>query len=61
MAFTYLPDENADIFAAALLMSYCNFSSQIFSSIVMTTLYASSNRFIQKRKALSDGKVESMT
>ena len=50
------PDDNADIFATTLLMLYYNFSAQTFSSIVMTTLYTSSNRFFGTHKALSDGR-----
>ena len=34
-----LPDENADIFAASLLMSYCSFSAKILLSIAMISFY----------------------
>ena len=34
-----LPDDNADIFAASLLISYYSFSSPILSLIAMTSLY----------------------
>ena len=40
--------------AAAVLMSYCNFSSLIFSSLFMTTCYTSSNTLFRKRKELFD-------
>ena len=42
-------DDNADIFAASLLISYCNFSSLIISSIVMISFYILSKRFFLKR------------
>ena len=52
---------NADTVATSLLMPCSDFVSLILSSRVMITLYASSNRFFQKREALSDGRVLSMT
>ena len=55
-----LPDDNRDIFAAALLMSYYNFSSPTFSSIAVTSLYISSNTFSWKHKALSTWRVVTM-
>ena len=45
-----LPDDNTDIFAAVVLMSYCNCSFSKFSSIFMINF-----------NALSDEKVESLT
>lgn len=48
--------DNPDIFAVALLKSYCNFSYLIFSPVDMITLYISSNRFFQKRDGLCGGK-----
>ena len=56
-----LPDNNADIFAASLLISYCSFSSLIFSSIVMINFYLVSKRFFLKREELSDARVVSIT
>ena len=56
-----LPDNNADILAATLLMSCCNFWSLILSSMVMISLYPSSNRFSQKHNGLFNGRVVSMT
>ena len=56
-----LYDNNADIFAAAQLISYYNFSSMILSSIVMITLYISSNRFFPRRNGISNGRVVSST
>ena len=56
-----LPDDNADIFAASLLISYCSFSSLILSSIVIISFYILSERFFLKRKGLSDAKVASIT
>ena len=55
----FLPDDNADIFAAALLMSCCNFSS--LSLIAMIFPYTDSNRSFRKRNGLPDRKVVSMT
>ena len=56
-----LPGDNADIFAAFLLISYCNFSSLILSSVVMTNFYIVSKRFFLKRGALFDERVVSIT
>ena len=50
-----LLDYNADIFAASLLISYCNFSYLIFSSIVMISFYILYKRFFLKHEQLSDG------
>ena len=49
------------MFAAALSISYHNFSSLNFDQSFMTTVHTSSNRFFQKRKALSDERVVSKT
>ena len=49
-----LHDDNADIFATSLLISYCSFSSQILSSIVIITFHILSKRLCLKRKILSD-------
>ena len=54
-------DDKADIFAASLVISYCNFSSQILSSIVMISFYIVSKRFTLKREGLSDVRVTSIT
>ena len=55
------PDDNADIFDASLLISYCNFSSLIFLLIVMTSFSILSTRFFLKRKGLSEARVVSIT
>ena len=55
--FINFSDDNADIFAASLLISYCNFSSLILSSIFMISFYTLSKRFSLKRKELSDERV----
>ena len=56
-----LPDDNADIFVAPLLISYCSLSSLILLSIVMISFHILSKRFILKRKGLSDARVASIT
>ena len=56
-----LPDYNADVFAASLLILYCCSPSQTLSSIVMINFYIVSKRFFLKRKELSDGRVVSKT
>ena len=48
-------------FADPLLISYCNFSSLILSSVVMIRFYILFERFSLKRKRLSDAKVVSIT
>ena len=53
-----LPDNNADFFAASLLMSYCSFPSLILS---LKTFYIFSKRFFLKRKALSNARVVSIS
>ena len=45
-------DDNADIFAASLLMAYFR-----FLSVVMTSFYILSKRLCLKRKGLSDARV----
>ena len=52
-----LPDDDAYIFAAFLLIPYCSFSSLILSSIVMISFYILSKRFFLKREELSDARV----
>ena len=47
--------------AAPLLISYCNFSSLILSSIIMIRFYILFERFSLNRKKLSDAKVVSIT
>ena len=62
--YSYLsifPDDNADIFAASLLVLHYNFSSLILSSIVMISFYTLSTRFSLKHKGLSDARVASIT
>ena len=58
--YSYLsifPDDNADIFAASLLISYCSFSSLILSSVMMISFYILSKKFFPKREGLSDARV----
>ena len=54
-------DDNADIFAASLLISYCSFLSLILSSIVPISFYIPSTRFFPKRNGLFDARVASIT
>ena len=64
VTYSYLstfPCDNADIFAASLLISYCSFSPLILSSIVMIGFYILSKRFFMKREGLSDARVGSIT
>ena len=56
-----LPDDNADILAASLLISNCSFSSLILSSIVMVSVHIPSERLLLKGKRLSDAKEVSIT
>ena len=56
-----LPDENADIFAASLLILYCTFSFLFLSSVVMIIVYILTKIFILKREELSDARVVSIT
>ena len=55
------PDDNADIFAALRLISYCSFSSLILSSIAMISFYIFSKRLFLKHEGLSDARVASIT
>ena len=62
--YSYLlnfPDDNADIFAASLLMLYCNLSSIVLPSMVTINFYTPSKRFFLKRQELSDARVVSIT
>lgn len=59
--YSYLSDDDADIFAVTLVRSYCNFPFLIISSMIMTVLRTSYNRFFRKRNGLYDGRVVSMT
>ena len=61
MRWPIFPDDNADIFAASLLMSYCSFPSLVLSSVVMISFYILSKRFFLKRKVLSNARVASIT
>ena len=56
-AFSNREYDKADIFDAFLLISYCNCSSLILSSIVMISFYIISERFFLKCKRLSDARV----
>ena len=53
-------DDNADIFAASLLISYYSFSSLILPSIVMISFHIVSKRFFLKVEGLSDARVASI-
>ena len=59
--FTIFLENNADIFYASLLISYCSFSSLIFSLIVMISFYILSKRFFLKREGFSDARVIAIT
>ena len=52
-----LPDDNVDIFAASLLISYYSFSSLILPSIVVISFYVTSKRSVLKHKGLSNARV----
>ena len=52
-----LPDDNADNFAASLLILYYNFSSLMLSSIAMISFYIGLKRIFLKREELSDARV----
>ena len=56
-----LPDDNADMFVASLLVSYYSFSYLILSLIVMINFYIVSKRFFLKCEELSNGRVVSIT
>ena len=53
--------ENADIFAAALLISHCSFSAKIVSSVVVITFSILSKTMHLKHGLLSAGKIVSFT
>ena len=55
------PDDNADIFAAVLLMLSSFYSSLVFLSIALITPYISFLRVFQKHRALSERKIASQT
>ena len=63
--YSYLsifPEDNADIFAASLLILYYNFSSLMLSSIIVfSSFYILSERFFLKREASSDAAVALIT
>ena len=55
--YSYLsifPDENANTFAASLLISYCSFSSLMLSAVVVISLCIFSKNFFLKHKELSE-------
>ena len=56
-----LPEDNADIFAASLLMSYCSFSFLTLYWLVMISFYILSEILFLKCKGLSDARVVSIT
>ena len=61
--FSYLsifPDDNGDVFAVSLLISYCSFPSLILSSISITSFYIISKRFFLKNEVLPDARVASI-
>ena len=58
---SFLPADNAYIFAASLVILYCTFSSIILSSIAMISFYIVSKRFFLKHEGLSDERVVSVT
>ena len=62
--YSYLsvfPNDNADIYAVSLLISYCSFSFLILSSIIMINVYTVSTIFLLKHEDLSDERVVSIT
>ena len=59
--FINLPDNDADIFAASLLIKFYSFSSLILSSIIMISFCIYSKRFFPKGEELSDSRVVSIT
>ena len=56
-----LPENNADVFAASLLMLYGSFLSWCLSSIVMINFYILPKRLFLKREELSDERAVSIT
>ena len=62
--YSYLsifPGDNADTFAASLLISDCNFSSLIISSVIIISFYVLSERFFLNKKGLSNPRITSIT
>ena len=62
--YSYLsifPEDNVDDFDASLSIPYCNFSSLNFSLIFVVSFYIISERFLFKRKGLSNIRVASIT
>ena len=55
-----LPDYDADIFVASLLISFCRFSSQILLPVVMISFYILSKRFSLIHKGSFDVSVVSI-
>ena len=55
--FIHFLEDNTDISAAFLLISYFGFSSLILSSVVMISFYTLSKIFHLKRKGLSDARM----
>ena len=60
-SLSILPDDNADIFSACLLLLYCSFSPLILASTVIFSFYILSKMLHLNCKGLSDGKVVSLT
>ena len=56
-----LSEDNLDIFATSLLMSYGSFLSSCLSSIVMINFYILPKRLFFKCEKLSDARVVSIT
>ena len=56
-----LPDDNADNLAASFSISYCGFSSQNFSSVVMISFDILSERLLLKCKGLPNVRLVSLT
>ena len=56
-----LPDDNAYIFAASLLILYCSFSSLILLWILMISFYILFKRFFLKCEELYDAIIVSIT
>ena len=54
------PDENANIFAASLLISYCSFSFLVLSPILLINFNILSKTFFLKCEGLSDARVVSV-
>ena len=54
---SFFPDDNAGVFAASLLISYCDFSSSVF----LISFYILSLRFSLKCRGLYDARVVSIT